>query len=86
MGTPHSAASHEASLLSQFKGTGTSVSAIPHFFRLDFADATKTVFEVMAIVMAVAAVVAVVGLQKGLQQEPPGEADPAVGDNTEVRS
>jgi len=85
MGSSHSTASHEASLLSQFKDTGTSASAIPHFFRLDFADATKTVFQVMAIVMAVAAVVALVGLQGGLQQETPTESDSPVGDATEVR-
>jgi EmrB/QacA subfamily drug resistance transporter len=86
MGQPHSVASHEASTLSQFKGTGGTVSAIPHFFRLDFADATKTVFEVMAIVMAVAAVVALVGLERGLQEETPAEPGPSVGDDTEVRS
>jgi EmrB/QacA subfamily drug resistance transporter len=86
MGSSHSVASHEASTLSQSKGSGGTVSAIPHFFRLDFADATKTVFEVMAIVMAVAAVVALIGLKGGLQEETPAEPGLAVGDDTEVRS
>ncbi len=86
MKEPQSVASHNASLLSQFKDTGASISAIPHFFRLDFADATKTVFEVMAIVMAVAAVVALLGLERGLQQEAPPETDSRVDDDTEVRS
>jgi EmrB/QacA subfamily drug resistance transporter len=50
-------------------GGGGSVSAIPHFIRLDFAYSTRSVLYVMAGVMAVAAVVALVGLQPGRQEE-----------------
>ena len=53
--------------------------SIPHFIRLDFAYATRTVFYVMAGIMAVAAVVALVGLERGVQAEPESEA-PAPAD------
>jgi EmrB/QacA subfamily drug resistance transporter len=55
-----------------------SVSAIPHYFRLDFAYATRSVLRVMAAIMAAAAVVAIFGLRAGAQQE---VAEPA--ENTE---
>jgi hypothetical protein len=54
-------------------GSG-SVSSIPHFYRLDFAYATREVLYVMAGVMAVAAVVAIVGLRRGVQEDQPGAA------------
>jgi hypothetical protein len=47
---------------------------IPHFVRLDFAYATRTVLIGMCVIMAAAAVVAVVGLRRGVQQE---ELEPA---------
>ncbi len=50
---------------------------IPHFVRLDFAYATRSVLYVMAAIMAVAAVVAFIGLRAGLQQET-GEVDETV--------
>ena len=53
--------------------------SIPHFIRLDFAYASRTVFYVMAGIMAVAAVVALVGLERGVQAEPESEA-PAPAD------
>jgi EmrB/QacA subfamily drug resistance transporter len=46
-----------------------SVSAIPHFVRLDFAYATRSVLYVMAAIMAVAAITAFVGLRAGVQEE-----------------
>ncbi len=36
---------------------------------MDFAAATRSVFEAMAVIMAAAAVVAVVGLRRGVQTE-----------------
>ncbi len=50
-------------------GSGPS-SSIPHFFRLDFAYATRSVLYGMAAVMAVGAVIGFVGLRQGLQADP----------------
>jgi hypothetical protein len=76
-GVPSSRAHHEASSLSQSRGAHTAVGSIPHFVRLDFAYATRSVLYVMAAIMAVAAIVALIGLRPGLQEETdaPG-ADP----------
>jgi EmrB/QacA subfamily drug resistance transporter len=68
-GLTPSVATSEAARLAQGR-SGSSTAAIPHFFRLDFAYATRSVLYGMAIVMAAAAVVAVVGLHRGLQEEP----------------
>jgi EmrB/QacA subfamily drug resistance transporter len=46
-----------------------SLGSIPHFVRVDFAQATQTVLYVMAGVMAVAAIVALLGLRYGVQEE-----------------
>jgi EmrB/QacA subfamily drug resistance transporter len=46
-----------------------SVASIPHYVRLDFAYATRSVLYVMAAIMAAAAVVALLGLQRGVQEE-----------------
>jgi predicted MFS family arabinose efflux permease len=71
---PSAQAHAEAAALSQAGGGGgRSVASIPAFIRLDFADATQTVFRVMAVIMAVAAVIALVGLRSGVQEEVPGE-------------
>jgi EmrB/QacA subfamily drug resistance transporter len=67
------AAAH-ASLIAQSQGAGSAAS-IPHFVRLDFADATRTVFYVMAAVMALGAVVSLIGLRAGAQAE--AQAAPA---------
>jgi hypothetical protein len=48
---------------------GGGAGAIPHFYRLDFAYATRTVFYVMAGIMAVAWLVAVLGLRRGAQAD-----------------
>jgi EmrB/QacA subfamily drug resistance transporter len=66
-GVPPERAASEAAKISQ--NQGSHVGTIPHFVRLDFAYATRTVFLVMAGVMAVAAIVARVGLQRGLQKQ-----------------
>ncbi|MGH3070055.1 MAG: MFS transporter [Streptosporangiaceae bacterium] len=75
-GVPAGRAAHEASQIAQFQGRSTSTSAIPHFIRLDFAYASRSVFYAMAIFMAVAAIIAVVGLRGGRQQDPGEEARP----------
>ena len=49
--------------------TAGNIDSIPHFFRLDFAYATRSVLMGMAGIMAVAAVVAIVGLKRGVQEE-----------------
>ena len=70
-----------ASSLSQSRGGNGSVASIPHFVRLDFAYATRSVLYVMAAIMAAAAVVALIGLQAGLQEEAV-----AVGGDPEVEA
>jgi MFS family permease len=78
-GVPAARASGAAASGSQSRSG--SVAAIPHFVRVDFAQATQTVLYVMAGVMAVAAIVALVGLRYGVQEEavarPEAEAVPS---------
>jgi EmrB/QacA subfamily drug resistance transporter len=69
MGLPSGRAHAEASSLSQSRGGSGSAASIPHFFRLDFAYATRTVLYAMAGIMAVAALVALLGLRRGVQDE-----------------
>ena len=69
-GMPHQAAVRQAAAISQSQsGSSGGNSTIPHFVRLDFADATHVVLEVMAAIMAVAAVVAFLGLRRGVQED-----------------
>src|SRR5579871_1741155 len=63
----HAAAAAEAKHISQSRSGGTS--QIPHFVRLDFAEAIHTVLVTMAIIMAVAAGCAILGLRRGVQAE-----------------
>jgi EmrB/QacA subfamily drug resistance transporter len=70
-GATHARAAAEASKIGQVNNTGGNTADIPHFIRLDFAYATRTVFYVMAGIMATAAVVALLGLRPGLQQDGP---------------
>jgi EmrB/QacA subfamily drug resistance transporter len=72
-GVPHAQAVGAASKFSQSQGG--SVSAIPHFVRVDFASSTRTVFYAMAGIMAVAAIVAKLGLVRGVQEDPADEAN-----------
>ncbi len=72
-GLPHAQASAEASKISQSQAAPPG-GVIPHFVRLDFAYATRTVLIGMCVIMAAAAVVSVVGLRRGVQQE---ELEPA---------
>ncbi len=57
-----------ASSLSNSQSGSGSIASIPHFVRLDFAYATRSVLYVMAAIMAAAAVVAMIGLRAGVQQ------------------
>jgi EmrB/QacA subfamily drug resistance transporter len=67
---PARVAAAHASIIAQSQGTGSAAS-IPHFVRLDFADATRTVFYVMAAIMAVGALVSLIGLRTGRQDLTP---------------
>jgi EmrB/QacA subfamily drug resistance transporter len=78
-GLPARAAAREARALSQSQSGRGSIASIPHFVRLDFADATRTVLYCMAGIMAAAAVVGLLGLRRGVQEETPAGRDPAVG-------
>ena len=79
-GLPRARATVLAAQLSQSQGGSSSgggaasTAAIPHFYRLDFAYATRTVLYVMAGIMAAAAVVAILGLRRGVQEEQPAAA------------
>jgi EmrB/QacA subfamily drug resistance transporter len=80
-GVPRSRAHAEAAQLSQARGPSGPTN-IPHYIRLDFAYASRTVFYVMAAIMAAAAVVALLGLEWGVQQSLPDQAPG--GDSREV--
>jgi EmrB/QacA subfamily drug resistance transporter len=69
-GVPTGQATTEAARLAQAQGGSGTVSSIPHFYRLDFAYATRSVLYGMALAMAVAAVVGLIGLRPGLQEDP----------------
>ncbi len=88
LGVPADQAAQQAASISQFQGGGSrSATSIPHFIRVDFAAASRSVFYAMAIFMAVAAIVALVGLRSGRQEEPadqpgePGSAGQAAGED-----
>ncbi len=83
-GMPREAADAKASDLSQ-QHSG-NIDKIPHFFRLDFAYATRSVLMAMAGIMTVAAIVAIVGLKRGVQEEEnltPGDVDAQAAAGTE---
>jgi hypothetical protein len=71
MGDPHAAS--EANRITQNQQGSGSVTSIPHFVSLSFAQATETVLYVMCGIMALAAVVALIGLQRGRQEVVPIE-------------
>lgn len=74
-GLPREQADAKASEISRLQGgTGT----IPHFVRMDFAYATRSVLHTMAGIMAAATVVAIVGLRRGVQETEPGAVDEAL--------
>jgi EmrB/QacA subfamily drug resistance transporter len=80
-GLPKARAQTLAAQLSQSRGggSGTSTAAIPHYYQLDFAYATRTALYVMAGIMAAAAIVAILGLRRGVQEDPAAaEADGTV--------
>ncbi len=74
MGVPHATAAAEAAKISESQGSSAG-GVIPHFVRLDFAYASRTVFFAMSGVMAAACVVALLGLRPGRQElpDPPDE-------------
>ena len=72
-GVPPEQAAKQASRIAESQAG--HVGPIPHFVRLDFAYATRTVFYIMAAIMAVAAVVARIGLQRGLQKAVPEQPE-----------
>jgi hypothetical protein len=54
------------------------VSSIPHYYSLDFADATQSVLYVMCGIMGFAGMVALLGLRRGLQEPAHHDAAGAV--------
>jgi EmrB/QacA subfamily drug resistance transporter len=70
-GEPSAQAHAQASHIAQSRSGPGGTAAIPHFIRLDFAYASRSVFEAMALIMAAAAVVAILGLRRGVQIEEP---------------
>ncbi|MEV6010961.1 MFS transporter [Streptomyces sp. NPDC051976] len=78
-GVPPGQASTQAAQISQSHSQSASGGTIPAYIRLDFAYATRTVFYVMAGIMAVAAIVAKIGLRPGLQAEPEESGEAARG-------
>jgi EmrB/QacA subfamily drug resistance transporter len=68
-GLPKARAQALAAQLAQFRSSGSGTSAIPHFYQLDFAYATRTVLYVMAGIMAAATIVAILGLRRGVQED-----------------
>jgi EmrB/QacA subfamily drug resistance transporter len=80
-GVPAGRAHAQASHLAQSHNVGASTAGIPHFIRLDFAYATRSVLYAMAAIMAAAAIVAFVGLQAGVQQDAPvPDGEPFAGE------
>ncbi len=72
--------------ISQSQGqsaSGSTVARIPRYIQLDFAYASRTIFYVMAAVMAAAALVAFFALEQGLQIDT-GESDSDPADGKEV--
>ncbi|HUB76431.1 MAG TPA: MFS transporter [Solirubrobacteraceae bacterium] len=67
-GLPAARAHALAARISQSRGSAGSV--VPHFVRLDFAYATRSVLELMAALMALGALIALAGLRRGLQEQP----------------
>src|SRR5262249_100357 len=66
LGVSPARAASEASRIAQSQEAPAG-GTIPHFIRLDFAHATRSVLIAMACVMGAAAVVAVLGLRRGVQ-------------------
>ncbi|MCW3020015.1 MAG: major facilitator superfamily 1 [Solirubrobacterales bacterium] len=66
-GLPSARAHAIAAHLSESRSGGAA--ALPHYVRLDFAYATRSVLYVMAAIMAAAAIVALTSLRAGVQQD-----------------
>jgi MFS family permease len=75
-GTPASAAGKQASKIADLSGgNGGSVTSIPHFVQVDFADATRVILYVMSGIMGAAFVVTFLGLRRGRHEPEPDPAD-----------
>ncbi|HEY1988991.1 MAG TPA: MFS transporter [Acidimicrobiales bacterium] len=74
-GVPANQAAQNATSISQSQSGSGSVASIPHFVRLDFAYATRSVLYVMAGIMVLAAIVGLIGLRPGVQEELAEELD-----------
>jgi hypothetical protein len=85
-GVPSARAHTVASRVSLSQRPGGGAASIPHFVRLDFAYATRSVLYAMAGIMAVAAVVAFAGLRPGLQQETAAETEHPFEPGTEAEA
>jgi EmrB/QacA subfamily drug resistance transporter len=83
-GVPRGRAATEAAGLAQSRGGSGSTASIPHFYRLDFAYATRSVLYGMALAMAVAAVIGLFGLERGLQADPAEAGVPPVGEPVDL--
>jgi EmrB/QacA subfamily drug resistance transporter len=68
-GIPGARAHTLATNISQSQGSSGGTASIPHFVRLDFAYATRSVLYVMAAIMAAAAIAGFLGLRAGVQEE-----------------
>ncbi|MEE4545950.1 MFS transporter [Streptomyces sp. V4-01] len=79
-GEPAGQAASQAHAIAQSHSAPAGGGTIPAFVRVAFGDATRTVFSVMAAIMAAAALVAYAGLRPGLQPATPEDgrtaADP----------
>jgi hypothetical protein len=74
MGVPKAAT--VADRISQSHQGGGSVSSIPHYVSVDFADAIQVVLYVMCGIMAAAGVIALFGLRRGRQETVPLDDEP----------
>jgi EmrB/QacA subfamily drug resistance transporter len=81
-GLSSGAAHSRASSIAQSQGSSEGAAAIPHFVRLDFAYATRSVFYVMAAIMLAAAIVAMLGLRAGVQEQPAGAGERALAEGS----
>jgi fucose permease len=72
-GVPQAQAAKAAATAAQSRSG--NVSAIPHWFQLDFAQTMHTLLLVMGGVMAAGAVIALIGLRRGVQAEDQAAAE-----------
>jgi EmrB/QacA subfamily drug resistance transporter len=78
-GVPAHEATTEAARIAETQGSSGSVTSIPSFVRLDFAESIRSVLIGMGVIMALAAAIGLIGLRRGLQADPddPRQGHPA---------